>query len=38
MLNKNLIIIGLAIFLMSTITTSVLPVNALVIVPDEMRR
>ena len=28
MLNKNLIIIGLTIFLMSTITTSVLPVNA----------
>jgi hypothetical protein len=29
MLNKNVIIIGLTIFLMSTITTSVLPVNAL---------
>jgi hypothetical protein len=28
MLNKNVIIIGLTIFLMSTITTSVLPVNA----------
>jgi hypothetical protein len=28
MLTKNLIIIGLTIFLMSTITTSVLPVNA----------
>src|SRR5690348_17621167 len=28
MLNKNVIITGLTIFLMSTITTSVLPVNA----------